>query len=431
MNRLFTMSNRKTVLINAYVISPYKGSEASVAWNHVRNLSQEYNLIVLYGASANYMGDNFDIPHWLQSNDLPNVRFEFIKPSIISRFLTWLNKNGLTYAHYPAFRLWQKKVFTRAKEIIKSENIDLIHHLGPIGYREPGYLWKLQKPYIWGPTGGFNCAPKALLSQLPLKGRLNQLFRSFTNILNMRYSRRVKRAMQNADIVIGATSECADIIKNIYGVRAYFLPENCIDQSVKLNHNKFKQDKFHLIFVGRLDANKAVQIQLDALSILKSREDWIFDIVGEGPLRPRLEEHAKKLQISDKVVFHGLLKRSEVVDLFDKSHLHLITSLSEGNPTTVWEAMSHGVPTITLDHCGMHDTISERNGIKIPITSIDEIVRSIAFEIESLLDNSLKLRSLSKTCVEETKKYSLEQRKKTMVNYYEMAINNHYKSQQE
>lgn len=48
----------------------------------------------------------------------------------------------------------------------------------------------------------------------------------------------------------------------------------------------------------------------------------------------------------------------KAVEMFKNAHMHIITSISEGNATTIWEAMSYGVPTLSFDHCGMLDTLS-------------------------------------------------------------------------
>ena len=50
------MKNKK-ILVLAYAISPTRGSEYSVAWNYVQEMSKDNKLTVLYGASGDYMGD--------------------------------------------------------------------------------------------------------------------------------------------------------------------------------------------------------------------------------------------------------------------------------------------------------------------------------------------------------------------------------------
>ena len=50
------MSKKKHILVLAYMLSPYKGSEFSVAWNYVTEMSKDNNLTVLYGISGKHMG---------------------------------------------------------------------------------------------------------------------------------------------------------------------------------------------------------------------------------------------------------------------------------------------------------------------------------------------------------------------------------------
>lgn len=411
-----------TVLINAYVISPYKGSEASVAWNHVRIMSRYFNLIVLYGASGNYMGDNIDIPKWQENAQLENVSFIFVEPKKLPRLFTSLNKRGLTIFHHLAFKLWQKTVLKKAREITDNYKVDLVHQLGPIGYREPGYLWKLPQPFIWGPIGGLNNAPNILANRLPLKGKIWHKVRTLSNMFYTNYGTRIKKALRKAVITIGATSECADIITKLSGKETPYLAENCIDSTISLNRKKFNSEIIRIIFMGRLDANKAVNIQLEALNLLKDLSNWHFDIIGDGPLKDSLKQYTIENGLDSRVTFHGFVQRHEAQKFLNNAWVQMITSVSEGNPTTVWEAMSKGVPTITLDHCGMHDTINEKNGIKIPIVSYSQIVNDLAESIKNLLLKPQILKDLAESTIKESSNYLPEARAKLLYSYYNQAI---------
>lgn len=104
--------------------------------------------------------------------------------------------------------------------------------------------------------------------------------------------------------------------------------------------------------------------------------------------------------------------------------MHVITSTSEGNPTTIWEAMSYGVPTITFDHCGMHDTICEQCGIRIPIHSYDQCVADLAFEIDKLLEHPKSFEQLAKGTIKCAQKFTWDTREQFMLKCYNKAINN-------
>lgn len=70
---------------------------------------------------------------------------------------------------------------------------DLIHYVGMIGYREPGYLWKLGLPYIWGPISGTNNASLQLMKHMPIAGRIKLTFRSVVNMIQFHTKLRLKK----------------------------------------------------------------------------------------------------------------------------------------------------------------------------------------------------------------------------------------------
>ena len=160
------------------------------------------------------------------------------------------------------------------------------------------------------------------------------------------------------------------------------------------------------------------------LILIKHKDLLIIDIIGDGPTRSLLEEFSRKQNIDYIIRWHGHLSRIEAIKIFNSAHLHIITSLSEGNPTTIWEAMSHGVPTMSFDHCGMHDTICERCGIKIPILSYEQCVSDLAKNIDYLLEHPEKFEQLAYGVLECAKKYTWDDRELFLQKCYDQAIEN-------
>ena len=130
---------KKKILISAYAISPVRGSEYGAAWNTVINLSRQHELWVLYGMSDAHMGDTETLQQYLKDHTLPNVTFIEVKASRLANTINLLNKAGLGWFFYFAYSLWQKEALTAAQELLATVDIDVVHQLGPIGYREPGF----------------------------------------------------------------------------------------------------------------------------------------------------------------------------------------------------------------------------------------------------------------------------------------------------
>lgn len=423
------MEYRRKILVMAYAISPSRGSEYAVAWNFVKHMSKENDLTVIYGMSDNHMGETYTLENYLQKHEMPHVRFIAVKPNKWTNLLNWPNKhNILVYTFYYAFAFWHKQAYKQVKELVKQEHFDLIHFVGPIGYREPGYLWKLGIPYIWGPIGGANNIPYQLMKRMPFSGKVKLTFRSIANTIQFYTKIRLKKALNHTDILLTATSENQYKFKTRYNKESICIPENCISRledimprvcSAKYSDNTY----FRFIIIGRLDANKSVGIFLEALTHVHNKQKIKVDIVGDGPLKKRLEKYAIENNLNDRITWHGQLPREQAIKIFNSAHLHIITSASEGNPTTIWEAMSYGVPTMSFDHCGMHDTLCDRCGIRIPIAKrYEDCVLAVAKEIDNLLEHPERFRQLAEGTLECAKKYTWTERELFLNNLYDQLL---------
>jgi hypothetical protein len=76
------------------------------------------------------------------------------------------------WSYYRTLREWERRAFTLAQEITRAEEFDLVHHLTMQGYREPGFLWQLPLPFVWGPAGGHAQMPWRYFSMLGWRGVL-------------------------------------------------------------------------------------------------------------------------------------------------------------------------------------------------------------------------------------------------------------------
>lgn len=405
--------NMKRILVLAYVVSPTRGSEYSVAWNYITHMSKKNHLTVLYGASGDHMGDCAEMEEYVRIHPMPNVDFVPVYPNKMAVMLNWLNRQGLfVYTFYYAYRIWHKQAFEKSCELLKNKHFDLAHYVGMIGYREPGYLWKLGLPYIWGPVSGANNVPQQLMRHMPLLGRMKQSFRNLANTIQFRTKSRLKEALKRTDLLLTATSENQRKFKEVHHKDSICIPENCITGNIVLDEAKFKNpDKYNIIVIGTLDARKSVGILLEALTQVKRCDLLHLDIVGDGPLKVVLQKYAVKHNLNNIITWHGKLPRTEAVKVFNSAHLHVITSVSEGNPTTIWEAMSYGVPTLSFDHCGMYDTLRDGAGILVPILpTYEQNVKGIADAIDTLLEYPEHFRQLADKTLLRAQEYTWDKR---------------------
>lgn len=413
---------KKKVLLLAYQTSPSRGSEYSVAWNHIVHMKEFYQLVVLVGASGEHMGDTTEIEHVC----LDGVTIVSIKPNMLARCINYLNTKGIfKYAFYLAYRVWHWQALRYARRLDQTHHFDLIHYLNPIGYREPGYLWKMGKPYIWGPIGGAVNIDRRLLAGLHWKQKIKFQLKNIANSLQLRSSIRIRRALTRADVVLAATSENRDRIFEVFGVTGRHLPENAVIGPIALDQAKFASFMpIRLVWIGSIETRKALDVLIAALTQSVHARMFELHVVGDGPARASVEEQLKRSETPCKVIWHGKIPRTQVQNILKESHLHVVTSISEGNPTTIWEAMSQGVPTMAIAHCGMKDTVTESLGFPIEVTDYAHLPGRFAEELDRLSQQPDLLRYAAEKVVIAARKSHWEQRKNLMQKIYSRAILN-------
>jgi glycosyltransferase involved in cell wall biosynthesis len=110
--------------------------------------------------------------------------------------------------------------------------------------------------------------------------------------------------------------------------------------------------------VGRLYPQKGHKYLLDAFAQVASRlDDSVLLVVGDGPLLPRLQASAVNLGIGSRVRFLG--ERSDVPDILAAMDLYVHSSLWEGMPNAVMEAMARGRPVVATSVDGNKELITD------------------------------------------------------------------------
>jgi glycosyltransferase involved in cell wall biosynthesis len=412
---------KKNILISAYAISPHKGSEFGSAWNTVISLAGQHELWVLYGISDDHMGDTQTMRGFLKENNIPNVHFIEVQPGVIANAINLLNKVGLGWFFYFAYYLWQKEALKQAQKLLKTVDIDVVHQLGPIGYREPGFLWKLGKPLVWGPIGGMMVIDKRLLNNKPLLTQIKFNLKNVINRFQLGYSSRIKKAFEQADVLIAATRAGQRTIMTRFNRDSHYLPDTSFAGGILLDETKFNNENLQFVWSGSHIERKNLALCLDALAAVKQR-NWTLNILGSGPLTAGLEIKATALGLTDNIIWHGQLNRADAVKVMAASHLHIITSIAEDNPAVVFEAMSCGIPSLTIDHHGMADVICDECGAKIPVAEYPVMVKNMACIIDKWLLNPSLLYDLARTTVVYAADFQWDKRLAKLNSIYNEAI---------
>lgn len=105
-----------------------------------------------------------------------------------------------------------------------------------------------------------------------------------------------------------------------------------------------------ILFVGRLSVEKGVDILLQAAGILnKQNVPFKLSIIGDGYARECLEQMVKQMELDDHVQFIGAIPYAEVMSWYEKAHVLVLPSQSEGWGKVLLEAMCYGVICVATD----------------------------------------------------------------------------------
>jgi glycosyltransferase involved in cell wall biosynthesis len=100
---------------------------------------------------------------------------------------------------------------------------------------------------------------------------------------------------------------------------------------------------------------------LNSVARLKGESGLKFVIIGDGALRPALEAQAGSLGLESQVIFAGNRKDPEY--FYPALDVVALTSLNEGTPLTLIEAMANGCPIVATSVGGVVDLLGEDRGI--------------------------------------------------------------------
>jgi len=114
-----------------------------------------------------------------------------------------------------------------------------------------------------------------------------------------------------------------------------------------------------ILIVGRLSREKDHLTLLEAVSRLPKELSPYLVIVGEGPERSHIEERIRNLNLESSVALTGQLVSAE--PYYGIAQVAVLSSLSEGSPNALLEAMAAGVPVVATRVGGIPEIVSHED----------------------------------------------------------------------
>jgi glycosyltransferase involved in cell wall biosynthesis len=401
---------RRRVLISAIAVSPVRGSEPGIGWNIGSRVAKYHDVTLLCITHTHGDAHKDEIEAYFKKNGpVAGLTMLYVEPTKTYRFFDRKSHSLLKPFYYFGYASWQRAAYRAVAAEHQKQPFELTHHLNILGYREPGYLWKLPIPFFWGPVAGASNMPWRFFKMLSWRDRVAYGLRNIANEIQKRCYPRPRKAARTAAHIWAIGEDNRKMFTDVFHVPAECLCEaGGKPQPTLASVKKYdpKTEPLKLVFAGYHIGRKAVPLVLHAIAALGNEFPVQFTSLGTGPEKEKWLELARTLGIADKVRWIAELPQAQAHAEMAAAHLFAFPSLQEASSTVTLEALSLGLPVICHDACGMGFIVTENCGIKIPMHSPQQSIDGYANAMRRLHQNPAELSRLSQGALERSKQLS-------------------------
>lgn len=206
-------------------------------------------------------------------------------------------------------------------------------------------------------------------------------------------------ALKNLDDYVVLTDFDKTKIKEYFNFDAIKI-SNPLSLECSMNINK-NREKI-ILAVGRYNKVKGYDMLIRAFEIFsKTNQDYILRIVGDGPERNNLQELAEKLNLQEKIQFSGM--SNNVIDEYMKADFFALSSLVEGFPMVLLEAMECGLPIVAFDLPCVHEILNDQCGYIVEYMNIEALADAM-LKLASIQDK----KNIRNACHEQANKFKVK-----------------------
>jgi glycosyltransferase involved in cell wall biosynthesis len=205
--------------------------------------------------------------------------------------------------------------------------------------------------------------------------------------------------LKKMDRVTTPTRRAADILERESGLRDVLAISCGIDASRFINNTPTTNQDPRVLFVGRLDYEKRLDILIRAIHQISSEIDVTLEIVGNGGERDTLKKLSVELGVEDRVKFLGFVSEEDLPKAYERASVFAMPSIAELQSIATMEAMASGRPVIAanamalphLVHSGDNGYLYEPEDVDELSMRLREVLTADKHELERMSENSLHL----------------------------------------
>lgn len=414
------------LLLSAYSCFPCQTSEPGNAWRAINYaLGQGHEVWAVIEKSEYESGT---LKH-LAEHPLPGFHPVFFQlPPLLVKTL---RTNGMLHSLY--YHFWQHKLLSVAAELHRQNNFDLAHHVTFGRYWSPSGVRNLGIPFLWGPVGAAEFAPRPFVSELPLRERRYEWVRDGVRRFAEK-SRALHDTARAATIAIGVTRESCAALRDLGVRRIEQLPQAALADDEVEHLDRFPPPPpgpFRALCMGRQLHWKGFHLAIRAFGIFaKKNHEAELWLLNNGPFRPQLEKIAAQTGVGDRIrLFGHLPSYADVLQKIAQAHVLMHPALHEGFGNVCLEALAAGRPVVCLDIGGPASQVTPETGFAAPaVTPADSVAAMAAFLEKIDADRALLATMSANAKARVREKFTMRILGAAINNFYQEAVSTHAKA---
>lgn len=343
------------ILYIAYSCSPCHGSEDKIGWQIPWESAKRNQVFVITKEEQRPFVEGY-----LKEHPRKNMHFYYVDIPFGYKKIY----KGFFYSG--RLNIWHRRALPVAEKICREYGISVIHQITPVEFRAIGNYGSIPGVrFVCGPVGGGEFVPKGL-TYYEKGNRHLELIRRVANVWS-KHQLRKQEILSRCDCILFANAEtkndlCPDGEDAGYSV----MPEIgiAVPEEINPSHETTSGEKpCRFLVAGRLIYRKGHAFLLDALEELPEDLAYECRIVGSGPEAERLYRRCSSHQkLSEHIIFQSNVSFTQMQKEYANADVLIMPSLRETTGTVVLEAMSQGLPVITINRFGARNILTDETG---------------------------------------------------------------------
>ncbi|TDN38849.1 glycosyltransferase [Hymenobacter sp. UV11] len=408
-----------TILITAYAVNPYKGSEDGMGWNFILQAGRFQKVIAVTRENnaphiRRYLADNPAVA--AQAAGIEFLYFD------LPAWTRWWKKGPLLSLIY--FYMWQAglAVWLRRRRLA----VDVVHNLNFHNDWTPSFLWLLGRPLVWGPIGHHPPIPASHLAQYGqvafvkdrLLGSLKHVFWALDPFLRVTRRRAGQVLCMNSTVAprLRLPASRFEIVPSV----AITLPPPPEAMAADA--------QFTVMIAARMVPLKGFDMVIRAFAEFyhalppAEQAGARLLLIGSGPEEGRLQRLLHEHHLAACAVHRPWLAHAQLLEVYREASVFFFPS-HEGAGMVVAEAMSYGVPVLCYENEGPGELTPAASSLKVPYRAFTQNVADFAEHLRWLHDSPPLLAAEAALCRRHVAQHhTWEHRGQQLRRIYEQAL---------